>query len=97
MIVDFGKACFINCGTVYRLSVREREKYKVDHPQIAPDLRDGLCKQSEASDVYSLGRIMGRIKQIDGWPSVKHLIKQCMMYKSEVRPSMKDIKQKVSA
>lgn len=74
VIVDFGKACAINCGTLYRLSVKEREQYKVDHPQIAPDLRDGLCKQNEASDIYSLRRIMSRIdavKQIHGWTFIK--------------------------
>jgi serine/threonine protein kinase len=100
VIVDFGKACPINCGMLYHLSMRDREQYKVNHPQIAPDLRDGLCKQSEASDVYSVGRIIGRInsvKPFQDWSFIEDLIEQCMMYKSEVRPSLSNIKQKVRA
>lgn len=99
VIVDFGKACVINRGALYHLSMRDREQYKIDHPQIAPDLRDGLCKQNEASDVYSVGRMISRIntvKQIQGWPFIKDLIKQSMMYKSDLRLSLSDIKQKVN-
>ena len=38
-----------------RLSQNQKGYYKVNHPHITPDLRDGLCQQSELSDVYSLG------------------------------------------
>ena len=36
---------------VYHLSIQQKEKYKVCHPQVAPEVRDGICKQSFASDV----------------------------------------------
>ena len=95
IIADFGKACDIQCGKMYHLTVKERDVYKTDHPQIAPDLRDGHCKQSEASDVYSLGRIMYRMylaKKCQEWPSVKDTIKQCMAYSSAARPRTSSIR-----
>ena len=58
VIIDFGKACEISKGRVYNLSQHQRERYKVNHPHIAPDLRDGKCPQSTLSDIFSLGRIM---------------------------------------
>ena len=72
VIVDFGKACEINEGKRYSLSIKEKERYKTHHPQIAPDLCDGLCKQNVATDIYSVGRIMNantslkcvRVKQV---------------------------------
>ena len=63
VIIDFGKACEIVHGKLYRLTSKEREEYKINHPQIAPDLRDGLCKQSEASDIYSYGRIANMVSR----------------------------------
>lgn len=95
VIVDFGKACDIEGGKMYRLSLREREVYITDHPQVAPDLRDGKCKQSIASDVYSFGRVLYRIyltKRIQGWSFLKDLVKRCMAYDSTARPSTSDIK-----
>lgn len=99
VIIDFGKSCTVNCGKFYRLSIRDREQYKVNHPQIAPDLRDGVCKQTTASDVYSFGRILNKIntvKQIQGWPFVKDMISQCMMYSALARPCISSIKKDVS-
>lgn len=54
VIIDFGKACEISNGRVYNLSQRQREQYKVNHPHIAPDLRDGKCSQSISSDIFSV-------------------------------------------
>ena len=44
VIIDFGKACEIR--RVGYLSQCQREQYKVNHPHIASDLRDGKCPQS---------------------------------------------------
>ena len=51
VIIDFGKACDIGKGRSYSLSQSQKDYYKKHHPHIAPDLRDGLCKQSERSDI----------------------------------------------
>ncbi len=71
VIIDFGKACATTCGKFYSLSVKDREQYKHDHPQIAPDLRDGCCKQTEASDIYSFGRTICRINTVKKIHSLK--------------------------
>ena len=36
-------------------------QYKRHHCHIAPDLHDGLCKQSTESDIFSLGKILNLI------------------------------------
>ena len=57
ILIDFGKGCFISDGKVYKLSLQEQWRYAIEHPQVAPDLRDGHCRQSQYSDLYSLGRV----------------------------------------
>ena len=55
VIIDFGKACEITRDKTYiKVTESEKDKYKHVHTCIAPDLRDGLCAQSESSNVYSL-------------------------------------------
>ena len=63
-IIDFGKACQINCGKRYVLDDRERERFKVENTHIAPDLRDGLVPQSITTDTYSYGRILKRCNSV---------------------------------
>ena len=46
VIIDFGKACLLAEGKKYNLSHKQREVYKLKHPHVAPDVRDGLCKQT---------------------------------------------------
>ena len=92
MIIDFGKACEILQARSYRLSSEEREHYKINHPQIAPDIRNGLCKQSEASDIYSFGRIAGMVSRKMEDTPVASLSKMCMMYNAADRPLVSDIK-----
>lgn len=88
VIIDLGKACEIDEGKWYHLTKQEKEKYKLHHPQIAPDLRDGLCKQSEATDVYSFGRMMNMMITNANIQSqaVKSLSEQCMQYDGCLRP-----------
>ena len=45
-------------------------------------MRDGLCKQSEATNVYSFGRLMSMMNRNANIQSqaVKSLPKQCMQY-----------------
>ena len=57
VLVDFNKACHLNEALLYKLSTTEKIRYTRDHPQIAPEVRNGYQKQSFASDVYSMGRI----------------------------------------
>ena len=58
ILIDFGKGCFVADGKAYRLSLAERRCYTIEHPQVAPDVRDGHCRQSQYSDIYSLGSVI---------------------------------------
>ena len=41
-IIDFGKACPVARGKKYSLKEEDIIIYKSEHPQVAPDLLDGL-------------------------------------------------------
>ena len=87
-IIDFGKACFEENARLYHLSLVEKETYRTKHPQIAPDVRDGLKKQSPASDAYSFGRIILSIinsKKLT-IPGLSSLAGTCLEYNMDKRP-----------
>ena len=94
VIIDFSKACEISKGRVYNLSQRQRERYKVNHPHIVPDLRDGKCPQSTLSDIFSLGRINAvndtatPLQQ----KSLQELSQKCMEYHMHERPNILFVK-----
>lgn len=92
VIIDFGKACEVVQGKLYRLTLMEREQYKINHPQIAPEVRDGLSKQSEASDIYSYRRIVSMVSKKTKEITVQNLSKMCMMYNATDRPLISSIK-----
>lgn len=88
VIIDFGKACEATEGQGYTLSEKQKEYYKLHHPHIAPDLRDGRCKQSMSSDIFSFGRIMNAISKTIVLHTVEFLkiSQDCMLYNSSLRP-----------
>lgn len=57
ILIDFNKACYAEEVRFYKLSSQEITKYAKNHPQVAPEVRRGIQKQSFASDVYSFGRV----------------------------------------
>lgn len=91
ILIDFGKGCFISDGKLYKLSLQEQRRYAIEHPQVAPDLHDGHCRQSQYSDVYSLGRV---IKQINDKflhiPFIASHASFCTQYICTKRPSTDD-------
>ena len=95
IIIDFGKACDISKARVYKLSQKEKEKYKQNHCHIAPDLRDGICKQSFHSDIYSFGRILQTINTNTTvhCATLDELSKKCLHYHQSQCPDMAYIKQ----
>lgn len=91
-IIDFGKACPIIKGKKYFLTEEEVAVYKKEHPQVAPDLRDGLVQQSQATDIYSLGRILKRCNSVLLHSSeFSCQIRKILSYHSRDRPELKDI------
>ena len=86
VIIDFGKACLLAEGKKYTLNYKQREQYKVNHPHVAPDIHGGLHKQSDASDIYSFGRII-HINSVSLDNEVlKELSCTCMLYQSQMCP-----------
>ena len=55
VLTDFGKATRISCGRRYHLSEREKEQYRTNFPQLAPEVINGSEKQSIMSDMYAVG------------------------------------------
>lgn len=51
VVIDFGKACFVENGKKYNLSAVEKRRYKLVHPQVPPDVVDGIRIQDKLSDV----------------------------------------------
>ena len=45
-------------GKLYRLSLRDQEKYRKHHKHIAPEVVRGTHPQSPASDVYGFGLLL---------------------------------------
>jgi len=94
IIIDFGKACNISEGKYYALSVKQKERYKCYHSQIAPDLRDGLCKQSVMSDMYSFGRIVATVNECKlKDTALEELTSKCLQYNWSKRPNIDTVKQ----
>ena len=93
VIIDFGKACEIRDGKQYHLTQQEKEQYRIHHPHIAHDLCEGHCKQSTASDIYSVGRMMNIIAlNSTVTDEVKKLSEQCMRYTCHLRPDVTTLK-----
>ena len=63
VLIDFNKACLSCDAQRYNLSKQEKI-YAEHHPHIAPEVRSGDQVQSFASDVYSMGLIIGKINVI---------------------------------
>ena len=92
VLIDFGKACFISEAMLYKLSIEQKENYKKCHPQIAPEVRNGLEKQSFCSDIYSFGRVLQQINaEILKIPVLFNLTEECLDYCSQKRPTAKGL------
>ena len=88
-IIDFGTA---RKGKIYSLNESGRERFKIEHTHIAPDLRDGLVSQSFQTDVYSYGRVLRRCNSIIiQSPKLKVFCRQVLSYHSNDRPCLDSI------
>lgn len=93
VLVDFGKACRDNFGRKYSLSKEEKQYYKIHHPHIAPDVRDGLRVQDKLSDVYSFGRVLSLMNREDviTVPALFSIASECLHYNATLRPTTADL------
>ena len=92
IIIDFGKACLEVNGKSYCLSASDKQKYRSKHPQISPDVVDGVRHQDKLSDIYSFGRILSilaeKVLQI---PALSSISTECLNYSASDRPDTKDL------
>ena len=58
VLIDFGKACTISAGKRYHLSWIERSEYTRKYPHYAPELIDGITKQTTKTDMFSAGGVI---------------------------------------
>ena len=88
-LIDFGKACFADQGKYYQLSEEEKKIYKKNHSHIAPDLRDGLVRQSKASDIFAFGQMLYYVyyKKLKLKTQIKVIAKLCLDYNESNRPT----------
>jgi len=61
MLIDFGKATKCESGKMLHLTAVERIEYRKKFPQIAPEVVDGINRQSIYSDMYSIGGVLYHI------------------------------------
>ena len=59
-----GKACSFIDAVSYTLSQDQRKKYAEFHPQVAPEVHDGLAPQSTKSDTYAYGRVLSQMNTV---------------------------------
>ena len=97
-LIDFGKACHQTKGKQYYLSADERMEYKVKHPHIAPDLRDGLIMQCVQTDVFGIGRVIGKMCKTRKIPAeLNEIASHCLAPASKDRPGMSEVTQALQA
>ena len=88
ILADLGKGCYIRNAKSYSLSRQKKLDYARYHPQIAPDLVDGHCKQSKYSDIYSIGRVLREVnRRVLKNPDLEKYSTMCMSYLCTERPA----------
>lgn len=61
VVIDFGKATAKDNGKKLSLSFSEKQQYRLYHSHLAPELIDGLVRQSSFTDIYSLGKLFLKV------------------------------------
>lgn len=65
VLIDFGKATTIQEGKRYHLSWTEQAEHTRRYPHLAPELIEGITKQTQRTDMFSAGRILQHIIDAD--------------------------------
>ena len=58
IVIDFGKSTSVDQGRHCHLSTCEKAEYTRRYPQIAPEVIDGVSRQTTWSDMYSVGGVL---------------------------------------
>lgn len=93
VVVDFNKACHVEEAQLYKLSTNEKIRYAECHPQVAPEVRNGTHKQSYASDMYSIGRIIDKVNsQVLKHSNINSIALLCLDKDNSKRPKATGLK-----
>ena len=88
VIIDFGK-CIRKLDACKKvLSKEEQEAYKQKFKHIAPEVVAGTHLPSYASDIYSLGLLLGQIATKIGCKTLLSLSEHCLMNNPQSRASL---------
>lgn len=92
ILIERRHDCYVESGKVYRLSPDKQKYYAKHHPQVAPEVRRGVCKQSFASDIYSFGRVLQKVNIIAlKIPYLYNLSDQCLKDNHSIRPTATEL------
>ena len=94
VLIDLGKGCFIKNAKLCSITSEKKQQDHISkYPHLAPDLIRRHCKQSEKSDMYSVGRIIKIVnKQHIDLPVLESMGSQCTEYYCNNRPSAADMR-----
>ena len=97
VVTDFGKATSQNDGRKYELTQLEKHQYYCEHHHIAPEVIEGITKQTMMSDIFSLGKILSKVYRsvvvtatsvgVDVKELLEHCVTKCISEKLKLRPS----------
>ena len=92
VIIDFGKSTTLARGKLYKLSLRDQEKYSKYHKHIAPEIVRGTHPQSPASDVYGFGLLLSLLcKYNKTYEPLRKLAFSCINGSPEKRPTTQQL------
>lgn len=61
VLIDFGKASLLDQGKKYYLSWIEKAEHTRKYPHLAPELIDGVTKETKKTDMFSAGGVIQRV------------------------------------
>lgn len=92
VLIDFNKACSVENSRLYHLSLKQQTFYSQHYPQIAPEVRRGVCRQSFASDIFAFGRVLKKINDIIfNIPYLLSLSELCLADNHLIRPTANEL------
>ena len=96
LIVDFGKACTIDCAYKYSLSAVEIAEYTRFYTHMAPEVIEGVTCQTKNSDMFSVGGVLLAIldkthDKVDHSSVLRSIASRCRSVKYLTRPPATEV------
>ena len=96
LIVDFGKACTIDCAYKYCLSPVEIAEYTRLYTHMAPEVIEGVTCQTKNSDMFSVGGVLLAIldkthDKVDHSSVLHSIASRCRSVKYLTRPPANEV------